>query len=64
MARFASGSNRAAEMWKKNYRILGAQGICLHQLCLTMDWLRAEIGQRFISTTFYTKDLVEEALLD
>jgi hypothetical protein len=57
MARFASGSNRAAEMWKKNYRILGAQGICLHQLCLTMDWLRAEIGQRLINAPLSTQGL-------
>ena len=36
---FASGSDRAAEKWKEDYSIPGAEGIELHQLYLSMAWL-------------------------
>lgn len=32
---FASGSDRAADVWKENYRIAGAEDIWLHQLYRT-----------------------------
>jgi hypothetical protein len=41
---FASGSDRAAELWKENYRIPGAEGLSRHQLYRTMAWLGEEIG--------------------
>jgi hypothetical protein len=72
---FASGSDRAAEVWKENYRIPGAEGICLHHLYRTMGWLGeaiqtedadgqapGEVGP--LGTPRCTKDLIEEALFD
>ena len=41
---FASGSDRAAEAWKENYRIPGAEELSLHQLYRAMGWLGEEIG--------------------
>lgn len=61
---FASGSDRAAEMWKENYRIPGAEDLCLHQLYRTMGWLGEEIGQGLMGSPRCTKDLIEEALFD
>lgn len=61
---FASGSDRAAEVWKENYRIPGAEDIWLHQLYRTMGWLGQEIGEGLMGSPRCTKDLIEEALFD
>ena len=47
---FASGSDRAADRWKRDYRIEGAADLSLHHLYRAMAWL----GE--------TKDAVEGAL--
>jgi len=47
---FAQGSDRAAEKWKRDYRIEGAEDLSLHHLYRAMAWLGEE------------KDSVEEAL--
>jgi hypothetical protein len=49
---FAQGSDRAAEKWKRDYRIEGADGIELHQLYRAMAWLGTN------------KDSVERALFE
>lgn len=61
---FASGSDRAAEVWKENYRIPGAESLCLHQLYRTMGWRGEEIGAGLMGAPRCTKDLIEEALFD
>lgn len=61
---FASGSDRAAEVWKENYRLAGAEDIWLHQLYRTMGWLGEKIGEGLMGTPRCTKDLIEEALFD
>jgi len=61
---FASGSDRAAEIWKENYRIPGAEDLCLHQLYRAMGWLGEEIGVGLMGAPRCTKDLIEEALFD
>lgn len=61
---FASGSDRAAEVWKENYRLAGAEDIWLHQLYRTMGWLGEKIGKGLMGTPRCTKDLIEEALFD
>ena len=61
---FASGSDRAAEVWKENYRLAGTEDIWLHQLYRTMGWLGEEIGEGLMGTPRCTKDLIEEALFD
>jgi Transposase DDE domain len=61
---FVSGSDRAAEAWKENYRIAGAQELSLHQLYRAMGWLGEEIGPGVLGSPRCTKDLIEEALFD
>ncbi len=61
---FASGSDRAAEVWKENYRIAGDENIWLHQLYRTMSWLGEKIGEGLMGVPRCTKDLIEEALFD
>jgi transposase len=61
---FASGSDRAAEAWKEDYRIAGANGLSLHQLYRTMGWLGEKIGEGLMGSPRCTKDLIEEALFD
>jgi hypothetical protein len=61
---FASGSDRAAELWKENYRIPGAEELSLHQLYRAMAWLGEEIGPGLMGAPRCTKDLMEEALFD
>lgn len=67
---FASGSDRAAEVWKENYRIAGAAAICLHHLYRTMAWLGEGLASEDqpepapLGTPRCTKDLIEEALFD
>jgi Transposase DDE domain len=61
---FASGSDRAAEAWKENYHIPGAQELALQHLYRAMAWLGEEIGEGVLGTPRCTKDLIEEALFD
>jgi transposase len=61
---FVSGSDRAAEAWKENYRIPGAEHLALQHLYRAMAWLGEEIGQGVLGTPRCTKDLIEEALFE
>ena len=61
---FASGSDRAAEAWKENYCIPGAEQLALQHLYRAMAWLGEEIGEGVLGTLRCTKDLMEEALFD
>jgi transposase len=61
---FASGSDRAAEAWKENYWIPGAEQLELQHLYRAMAWLGEEIGEGVLGTLRCTKDLMEEALFD
>lgn len=61
---FASGSDRAAERWKEDYRIPGAEKLDLQHLYRAMAWLGEEIGQGAPGSPRCTKDLIEEALFD
>lgn len=61
---FVSGSDRAAEMWKENYQIPGAEELGLHQLYRTMGWLGEEIGPGLRGAPRCTKDLIEEELFE
>jgi len=62
-----SGSDRAAEKWKEQYRIPGAEGIDLHHLYRAMAWLGErlpDMDQRG-ATPFAPrcmKDLIEEGI--
>lgn len=64
---FASGSDRAAEVWRENYAIQGAQPLQLHHLYRAMAWLGEPLpeDQQAGATPFAArtvKDLIEEAL--
>ena len=61
---FASGSDRAAEAWKENYRIPGTEELWLHQLYRAMGWLGEEIGPGLMGNPRCTKDVIEENLFD
>ncbi len=53
---FDPGSDRAAEKWKEDFEIKGADGIELHQLYRAMGWVGEEEAGRC------TKDRIEELL--
>jgi len=62
-----SGSDRAAEKWRRDYRIPGAESLELHQLYRAMAFLGTELpaGEQEGRTPFSprcTKDVVEERL--
>jgi hypothetical protein len=61
---FISGSDRAAEAWKENYSIPGAEELALQHLYRAMAWLGEEIEEGVLGTPRCTKDLIEEALFD
>ena len=66
---FVSGSDRAAERWKKNYAIEGTEEIGLHHLYRAMAWIGAPLAEQeqWGATPFAprcTKDLIEEALFE
>lgn len=63
---FASGSDRAAERWRENYLIPGAENLELHHLYRAMGWLGQPLGQRekSLGSPRCTKDLIEELLFD
>lgn len=61
------GSDRAAEKWKRDFRIEGAEDIELHQLYRAMGWLGEPTGPPSGHTTATigvrtTKDRIEELL--
>ncbi len=61
---FCSGSDRAAEKWKDNFRIDGVEAIELHQLYRSMNWLgktSVQLGNDHFSHRC-RKDLIEEEL--
>jgi hypothetical protein len=59
---FVSGSDRAAEKWRDDYRIPGAENIELHQLYRAMGWLGG--GQGRSPSRYAVADRVEEKLFD
>jgi len=64
---FVSGSDRAADRWREDYRIAGADALDLHQLYRAMAWLGEELPAKdqHGRTPFAprcVKDLVEERL--
>jgi len=66
---FCPGSDRAATVWKSNYRIAGVKHIELYQSYRAMGWLGEELvaSEQFGATPFSprcTKDLIEEQLFE
>ena len=66
---FDPGSDRAAEKWKSDYAIAGAQALSLHHLYRAMAWLGSPLSaaEQEGATPFAprcVKDLVEERLFD
>mgnify|MGYP001609999886 CR=1 FL=1 len=64
---FSPGSDRAAEKWKEDYAISGAEKLELHHLYRAMAWLGEELpqeeqGQATPFSPRCVKDEVEEAL--
>ncbi len=64
---FPSGSDRAAEVWRRDYAIRGVNRLELHHLYRAMGWLGEVLAQdrQFAATRFSprcTKDLIEESL--
>jgi len=66
---FDPGSDRAAEVWRKRYKIAGAERLGLHHLYRTMAWLGEPLGEERGKrengvTPRCTKDLIEEWLFE
>ena len=66
---FDPGSDRAAEKWKGNYEIPGAENLALHHLYRAMAWLGSALPRKEQSgATLFAprcmKDLVEERFFD
>lgn len=63
---FASGSDRAAEKWREDVAVPGAETLGLHHLYRAMGWLgEAREGEQSIpGSPRCMKDQVEEALFD
>jgi hypothetical protein len=62
---FVSGSDRAAERWRADYRIDGSEGLQLHHLYRAMAWLGEPLADQTGASALAPrcrKDLVEEAL--
>jgi transposase len=64
---FVSGSDRAADRWREDYRIAGVDGLDLHHLYRAMAWLGEELSAKDQDgcTPFAPrciKDVVEERL--
>ena len=64
-----SGSDRAADAWREDYRIGGTEELALHHLYRTMAWLGEELpaAEQAGRTPFAArcvKDLVEERLFE
>lgn len=63
---FDPGSDRAAEVWRKRYKIAGAERLGLHHLYRTMAWLGEPLGgkRESLGTPRCTKDVMEEWLFE
>ena len=63
---FASGSDRAAERWREQYRIPGAQDLDLHHLYRAMAFLGDPLEDKteVLGSPRCVKDRIEEALFD
>jgi transposase len=64
---FAPGSDRAAEKWKDDYAIAGADELALHQLYRTMSWLGEPVDAPVAAAASVwalrtRKDVIEEEL--
>jgi hypothetical protein len=62
---FSPGSDRAAEVWRENYEIVGAEGLGLHHLYRAMAWLGEPVLQQSPRRSLAprcTKDWIEEEL--
>jgi len=62
---FVSGSDRAAEKWRADYRIEGTEGLQLHHLYRAMAWLGEPLPDQSGAGELAPrcrKDIVEEAL--
>ena len=62
---FVSGSDRAAEKWRTDYRIDGTEGLQLHHLYRAMAWLGEPLADQTGASELAPrchKDLVEEEL--
>ncbi|MFA5042944.1 MAG: IS1634 family transposase [Kiritimatiellia bacterium] len=61
-----SGSDRAAERWRDDYRIAGAEGLSLHHLYRAMAFLGEPLPEEagVLGSPRCVKDLIEEALFD
>lgn len=62
---FVSGSDRAAEKWRADYRIDGTEELQLHHLYRAMAWLGEPLADQAVAGGLAPrcrKDLVEEAL--
>src|SRR5436309_13751155 len=63
---FVSGSDRAAEKWRADYRIEGTEALQLHHLYRAMAWLGEPLADQAGGselTPRCRKDLVEQGLL-
>ena len=64
---FGSGSDRAADRWRQNYRLPGTEALELHHLYRAMAFLGeplAEPNPRVLETPRCTKDWIEEQLFE
>jgi hypothetical protein len=63
---FTSGSDRAAERWREEYRIPGVEDLELQHLYRAMAWLGQPLGneESIPGSPRCTKDRIEEALFD
>lgn len=63
---FAPGSDRAAQMWKEDYVIAGADELALHQFYRAMGWLGEPVDKTETGASGHglrtRKDEIEEAL--
>lgn len=62
---FASGSDRAAERWRRDYVIEGVEGLWLHQLYRAMAFVGQVVENQKDATPFSPrciKDLIEEGM--
>lgn len=63
---FVSGSDRAAERWREDYRIPGAGALGLHHLYRAMAFLGGSVseGPNVLGSPRCVKDLIEESLFE
>jgi len=63
---FVSGSDRAAERWRENYRIAGTEGLELHHLYRAMAFLGEPLADEptVLGSPRCVKDRIEEALFE